>query len=100
MFGRRWFRGHHGCGGYEAAAACGPMKYGGHGRWGGWSQWGHEGPGGEENKEYAELRSLVFETIEAATQVARGNQPELVGKATEVLKDARKRLYELLAQKA
>lgn len=91
MFGRRWFRGHHagGCSGYEAAAACGPMKYG-HGA----------GGGTEEAKEYAELRALVVETVEAATQVARGNQPELVARATEVLKDTRKRLYELLAQKS
>lgn len=89
MFGRRWFGGYHGggCSGYEAAAACGPVRYG-------------AGAGTEEAKEYAELRALVVETVEAATQVARGNQPELVARATEVLKDTRKRLYELLAQRS
>lgn len=99
MFGRGWFRGHHahGCSGY-AAAACGTMKHGYGHRHG--QPHSHAGPASDEAKEYAELQALVVETVEAATQVARGNQPEHAARASEILKEARKKLYELLAQKA
>src|SRR3954471_875572 len=48
---------------------------------------------GDEDSPRFEVRSELFRTIGAAKQVARGDDDEQMAKATEILKDARKKLY-------
>ena len=53
---------------------------------------------GDEDSPRFEVRSELFRTIGAAKQVARGDDDEQMAKAAEILKDARKKLYGILAE--
>jgi len=53
---------------------------------------------GDEGSPRFEVRSELFRTIGAAKQVARGDDDEQMAKAAEILKDARKKLYGILAE--
>jgi DNA-binding PadR family transcriptional regulator len=53
---------------------------------------------GDEDSPRFALRQELFRTMGAAKQVARGDDEEQVTKAAEILKDARRKLYELLAE--
>jgi DNA-binding PadR family transcriptional regulator len=53
---------------------------------------------GDEDSPRFEVRSELFRTIGAAKQVARGDDEAQLAKAAEILKDARKKLYGILAE--
>ncbi|HEX2358624.1 MAG TPA: PadR family transcriptional regulator [Solirubrobacterales bacterium] len=53
---------------------------------------------GDEDSPRFEIRAELMRTIGAAKQVARGDDDEQMAKAAEILKDARKSLYGLLAE--
>jgi DNA-binding PadR family transcriptional regulator len=53
---------------------------------------------GDEDSPRFEVRSELFRTIGAAKQVARGDDEAQMAKAAEILKDARKKLYGILAE--
>lgn len=53
---------------------------------------------GQGDHPLAGLRSGVAQLAAAAWQVGQNGRPELVDQATQIVNDARKRLYELLAQ--
>lgn len=58
--------------------------------------WG--GPAGPEEGPGAELQQAVGQLMGAAWQVGQNGDPQLVTQATQLINDARRRLYELLAQ--
>jgi DNA-binding PadR family transcriptional regulator len=53
---------------------------------------------GDEDSPRFEARKEMFKLMGAAKQVARTDDEEQVAKATEILKDARRKLYGLLAE--
>jgi DNA-binding PadR family transcriptional regulator len=53
---------------------------------------------GQVPEGFAKLRDAGFQLLGATMQVARAGNADQVEKATEILSDARKRIYELLAQ--
>ena len=53
---------------------------------------------GDEDSPRFEVRSELFRTVGAAKQVARGDDEAQLAKAAEILKDARKKLYGILAE--
>ena len=59
------------------------------------SPWGAEG--GEQDPRFA-LRQAVFQLGAAAKQVGKAGSPELVQSSLEILREARKRIYALLAE--
>ncbi len=59
------------------------------------SPWGAEG--GEQDPRFA-LRQAVFQLGAAAKQVGKAGSPELVESSLEILREARKRIYALLAE--
>jgi DNA-binding PadR family transcriptional regulator len=63
-------------------------------RWG--APW-EAGEGGEEDPRF-KLRKAGFQTFAAVKQVASAGSPEQVDKTVEILSEARKRIYALLAE--
>jgi DNA-binding PadR family transcriptional regulator len=53
---------------------------------------------GDEDSPRFEIRQELFRTVGAAKTVARGDDDEQMSKAAEILKDARRKLYGLLAE--
>jgi DNA-binding PadR family transcriptional regulator len=53
---------------------------------------------GDEDSPRFSLRQELFRTMGAAKQVARGDDEAQLAKAAEILKDARKQLYGILAE--
>jgi DNA-binding PadR family transcriptional regulator len=53
---------------------------------------------GDEDSPRFAVRSELFRTIGAAKQIARGDEDEQMTKAAEILKDARRKLYGILAE--
>ena len=53
---------------------------------------------GDEDSPRFEVRKELFRTVGAAKQVARGDDEEQMTKAAEILKDARRKLYGILAE--
>ena len=53
---------------------------------------------GDEDSPRFEIRAELMRTVGAAKQVARADNEEQMAKAAEILKDARKRIYGLLAE--
>ena len=53
---------------------------------------------GDEDSPRFAVRSELFRTVGAAKQVARGDDDEQMTKAAEILKDARRKLYGILAE--
>jgi DNA-binding PadR family transcriptional regulator len=53
---------------------------------------------GDEDSPRFAVRSELFRTIGAAKQIARGDEDEQMTKAAEILKDARRQLYGILAE--
>jgi DNA-binding PadR family transcriptional regulator len=53
---------------------------------------------GDEDSPRFAIRQEIFRTVGAAKTVARGDDDEQMAKAAEILKDARRKLYGLLAE--
>ena len=53
---------------------------------------------GDEPEAFEGLRRSVFQVGAAAMQLAEAGSPEQVGKATEILGEARRKLYSILAE--
>jgi DNA-binding PadR family transcriptional regulator len=53
---------------------------------------------GDEDSPRYELRAEIMRTIGAAKQIARADQEEQLAKGAEILKDARRKLYAILAE--
>jgi DNA-binding PadR family transcriptional regulator len=53
---------------------------------------------GDEDSPRFEVRKELFRTVGAAKTVARGDDEEQMTKAAEILKDARRKLYGILAE--
>ena len=53
---------------------------------------------GDEDSPRFAVRQELFRTVGAAKQVARGDDEEQMQKAAEILKDARRKLYGVLAE--
>ncbi len=53
---------------------------------------------GDEDSPRFAVRSELFRTVAAAKQVARGDDDAQMGKAAEILKEARRKLYGILAE--
>jgi DNA-binding PadR family transcriptional regulator len=53
---------------------------------------------GDEDSPRFEVRKELFKTVGAAKSVARGDDEEQMQRAAEILKDARRKLYGLLAE--
>jgi DNA-binding PadR family transcriptional regulator len=53
---------------------------------------------GDEDSPRYELRAEIMRTIGAAKQIARADQEDQLAKGAEILKDARRKLYAILAE--
>jgi hypothetical protein len=100
---------------YEENYGPGRRRHRGDGGGRGWGErgWGDRGWGGRggfrgdrfdgdtatagPSEEVVALRQALFATVSAARQVARDGDPDATAKATELLNQARKGIYRLLA---
>jgi DNA-binding PadR family transcriptional regulator len=53
---------------------------------------------GDEDSPRHELRAEAFRALGAAKQIARGDDDEQLAKAAEILREARRKLYSILAE--